>query len=80
MRKRVIDFKRTGAKIKSLMEEKELSVKNIADTVKVSEATVYYWIKGEKKPSLAHIVNLSSIFDVSIEDLLVIESKTSKPL
>ena len=66
-----IDLAATGEKIKNLLSESGLSVKDLCEVVSVSNQTVYRWINGQAIPSIDNLVQLSEIFKVGIDDILV---------
>ena len=67
----VIDMKKTGETIKRLMEENNLSVKDLQKLLRLgSVQSIYYWLNGEKLPSIDNLCILSNIFDTPIDDLI----------
>jgi len=59
-----------STRVKELREEKELSQKQLADKVKVSQANVSRWEKGTQDPSTEWIIALAKFFEVSTDYLL----------
>lgn len=69
----VIDMKRTGRNIEMLRERAGISVKEIQDVLGfASTHAIYKWQRGESLPTLDNIVTLSTILNVKIEDILII--------
>ena len=66
-----IDLTATGKRIRSLMSESGLSVKDLCKIVSVSNQTVYRWLNGQALPSIDNLVQLSEIFKVGIDDIVV---------
>lgn len=55
--------------LKHLAKTKKFSPKQIADYCKVSRSLVYMWLSNNREPSLEHLVRLSELFQVSIDEL-----------
>lgn len=68
-----INIKATGENIKRLREKSDISVKALADTLSVTIMAVYAWQKGRSLPTVDNLVALSSIFDVGMNEILVVE-------
>ena len=66
----IIDMKKTGKKIKTLMKKKGLTVKGLALLVGVKRDTVSNWTGGKSLPHIAILVALSAVFEVPMEDIL----------
>lgn len=68
-----IDMVKTGENIKLLRLRCGLTVKDIQDIFGfVTPQAIYKWQQGAALPSLDNLVVLSAIFQVSMEDILVI--------
>ena len=70
----VINVTLTGLRIKELMAKNGYSVKDIQ--IKLGLACpqgIYKWFDGKTLPSLDNLVILATIFNVKIDDILVIE-------
>ena len=69
----VIDMKRTGENIKRLREERGVSVTDIQCFLGLSNPqAVYQWQKGINLPTVDHLCALSHLFDISMNDILVL--------
>ena len=55
--------------IKFLRRKKGLSQMALAEMLKVSQGAISQWESGTTKPSLKHLLMLSSIFSCSINEL-----------
>ena len=74
---RDIDMKRTGEKIKILIEQKGLCVRDIQNQLYLScPQPIYRWLKGQILPSVNHLFVLSKILGVHMEELLVEKHRT----
>ena len=72
----VINIKATGERIKTLMDERELVVKDIQEELGLASVqAVYKWFYGHNLPSLDNLVCLSHVFQVKIDDILVLEER-----
>ena len=69
-----IDMKRTGHNITILRERKQLSVKDLQSLLGFdSPQAIYKWQRGITLPSVDNLVALSAIFDVPIDEILILE-------
>ena len=59
-----------GERLKELMEEREYTLKNVADGIQSTPTTVFYWIKGKRQPTADNILAVANFFDVSADFLL----------
>ncbi len=69
-----IDSIKTGIRIRNLMNEKGVSVRDVTGILSVSNQTVYKWLNGQSLPTLENIYQLSQILHVSIDDMIVSET------
>lgn len=71
-----INLEATGLNMRKLMDERGLVVRDIADELGFSTVSgIYKWLHGRGLPSVDNLVGLSHIFQVSIEDILVLEER-----
>jgi transcriptional regulator with XRE-family HTH domain len=69
-----IDIAATGKNIKSLMAERGASPVSICKQFGIgSLQTVYNWMNGRNLPSIDHLYDLSLLWAVSIDDIIVPE-------
>ena len=66
-----VDVERTGAKIKDLRAEHNLTRQEVADYLNVSQQAVYLWECGGSMPSVDNISRLALLFGVTISDIVV---------
>ena len=70
----VLDKDKTGQNLKRLIQRSGMSYDDIADHLNLNTARVIYdWVNGFKLPKIEHLVILSLLFQVKIEDILVIK-------
>ena len=69
-----IDMEKTGALIRQKVMEQGYTVKDIQNYLQLScPQPVYRWFKGKVLPSLDHLLILSRVLKVHMEDLLAVE-------
>ena len=73
-----INCKKTAIKINSHMIRKDMKISDLADYLDISCAAVYKWSTGRTKPSLEVLANLSVLFNVPINELIVTEEFMKK--
>ena len=66
-----IDIKATGRKMKSIMETNGYSAKGLANSLGVSNQAVYKWLNGQALPSLENLYQISKLFNVKMDDMIV---------
>ncbi len=59
-----------GEKMKSRRMERNLSVKDVADSMGVSPQAVYRWENGERMPDIVTFLSLAKLYRVNIEQML----------
>lgn len=65
----------TGEKLQKLFAEKNVKVKDVQKIFGFSyPQAIYNWLSGKTLPSIDNLVVLGKVLDVSLEDLLVIET------
>lgn len=74
-----IDMVKTGQNIVHLRKEKGLSVKDIQNIFGFSTPqAIYKWQQGTALPSVDNLVVLAVIFQVQVDDILVINTPFSE--
>ena len=69
-----IDMVRTGRNIETLRIKNGMSVKDIQKIFGfVTPQAIYKWQRGTSLPTVDNLVILSMVFQVSIEDILIIQ-------
>lgn len=67
-----VDMKATGIQINTLRKRAGLSVKDIQANLGLgSTQAIYKWMAGQSLPSIDNLVILSSLFHVSLDDIIV---------
>ena len=70
-----LDIVATGHRIKELMDEKEIAIKELSKFMGVSFQAVYRWQKGEALPTIPNLFILGQILDIDVDDILVAKEK-----
>ena len=68
-----------GEKIKELRVENKMTQKALADKLFVTAQAVSRWENGEVEPSISTITMLAKIFEISTDELLGLEERSSIP-
>ena len=70
----MIDPKATGRRLKALLSEKGISVKEISGSLGLSSVqAVYKWLRGESIPGIDNLLALSALLETPVEQLLEIQ-------
>lgn len=70
-----LDTKATGYRIKCLMEERNISIREVSEYMEVSFQAVYRWLKGETLPTISNMYILGQMLGVAVDDMLVAKEK-----
>ena len=71
MERQSIDMKRTGRKIRVLMDKKSLSVKDIRRELGLgSLQSVYHWLQGRSLPTVDNLYELSTLLKVPMDVII----------
>ena len=71
-----IDMKATGRRIQALRERRGLSVRELQMLLGFEQPqAVYKWQRGESLPTIDHLLILSRIFGLPMQDILVIDDQ-----
>lgn len=70
-----LDTVATGHRIKELMEEKNITIKELSEKLQVSFQAVYRWHKGETLPTICNMFVLAQLLEVEVDDILVAKEK-----
>jgi transcriptional regulator with XRE-family HTH domain len=66
-----IDLLRTGRNIKSIMEEKGFTVRDIQKYLRLSAPqSIYHWFEGRNLPTIDNLYALSELFQVPVDALV----------
>ena len=67
-----IDKLETSKRIRNIIIESSLTVEEVAEMLGFgSPRIIYYWFNGTKIPNVESLYNLSKIFEIKMEDFLV---------
>ena len=70
-----IDMVKTGEKIEYLRKARGFTVSELQDCLGFNTPqSIYKWQKGKVVPTIDHLVVLSSLFGVTIDEIIIIES------
>lgn len=70
----VIDMVATGKNIQRLREERNLTVHEVQEFFGFEEpAAIYRWQRGDNLPTVDNLCALSKLFEVPMEDILVLK-------
>ena len=74
-----INMKKTGGRIEELRLKNDLSVKALQELLGLCSAqAIYKWQRGESLPDVDHLIALSQIFQVPVEEILIVGDDTAK--
>jgi len=58
-----------GAKIRTLLKERNLKQKDIIEDMKISSNLLYKWLSTNALPTVETLIRLSNYFDISVDAL-----------
>ena len=71
-----INMKATGRRIQALREAQGLTVRDLQAMLGFEQPqAVYKWQRGESLPTVDHLLMLSRIFELPMQDILVIDDQ-----
>lgn len=73
-----MDFKKTGQFIQTRRKEKELTQKQLADILGISDKTISKWETGKSFPDFTLVSQLCQILEINVNELLSGEALSSK--
>ena len=66
-----IDVQATGQRIRMLMEQQGLTVRDLQEQMDFQNPqAIYKWLAGKNMPGVDNLVNLSKILDVTMDDIV----------
>lgn len=72
--KAILDKVSTSNLIRTYIAKTDLTYEKLADLLQLNTPRVIYdWLSGKKLPNVENLYNLALIFNVKIEDLLVLK-------
>ncbi|MCH5286869.1 MAG: helix-turn-helix transcriptional regulator [Christensenellaceae bacterium] len=73
-----IDMKATGRRIQALREKQGLSVRELQKLLGFDQPqAIYKWQRGESLPTVDHLLMLSRIFGLPMQDILIVDDQDS---
>lgn len=70
----VIDIVSTGQRIKEIRKASGISVRELQDILGLTNPqAIYKWQNGQCMPKIDNLVILSAVFDVTLDEMIVIE-------
>ena len=66
-----VDYAGIGAEIKSRMDNKGISIKDMAKVLGVSYQAVYGYVKGTRIPTVIHLAAIAQILGSTVDELIV---------
>jgi len=70
----VIDYVATGRNIQRLREQHGMSVSDLQEVFGFPyPQAIYKWQRGQNLPDIANLLMMSKLWDVSVEEILVLE-------
>ena len=70
----VIDMQRTGDNIKALRLKRKISVSELQNFLGfTTPQAIYLWETGKNLPTVDHLLVLSKVFEVSMNDIIVVK-------
>lgn len=74
-----IDIKKTGKRIKTIMQIKGFSVKDVQRFLCLeTPQSIYHWLDGRNLPTVDNLYGLSILFDMPIDSIIVGNHNHSK--
>lgn len=71
-----IDSKEIGKRLRSLMMQQGLTVKELQKLLALScPQTIYHWLNGDSMPTIDHLYSLCCYFEISVDEFLFGSSK-----
>ena len=68
-----IDMVKTGEKIENLRKARGFTVSELQECMGFNTPqSIYKWQKGKVVPTIDHLVALSSLFDVTIDEIIIL--------
>lgn len=72
--KAILDKDATSKRLRSLIAKSELTHEKLADLLQLNSPRVIYdWETAKKMPNVENLLNLALIFNMKMEDLLVLK-------
>lgn len=56
--------------LKNLREEKGIKQETLAEALNVSSKTVSHWETGYSEPSIAQLIRIADVFEITLDELM----------
>ena len=67
----VIDKQKTGIKLRRIMDQRGLTVKDVQQYLNLgSVQSIYHWLNGISMPTIDNLYALSELFQMPVDDML----------
>lgn len=67
-----INMKATGMRIRQIMNQEKLTVKDVQKYLNLSSVqSIYHWLKGQSMPTLDNLYALSELFQLPIDVMII---------
>ena len=66
----MVDSKIAGKHLAELMNEREITPKQLANELHVTDTCIYQWRVGQRVPNIHFLVDIADILDVSLDELV----------
>ncbi|MCM1235567.1 MAG: helix-turn-helix domain-containing protein [Ruminococcus flavefaciens] len=67
-----IDMKATGLRIRKIMNQRNLTVKDVQSYLNLSSVqSIYHWMNGQSVPTVDNLYALSELFQLPIDAIIV---------
>lgn len=67
-----IDMKATGIRIRQLMDERRLTVKDIRRYLNLASVqSIYHWLNGQSMPTIDNLYALSALFGLPMDSIII---------
>ena len=66
----MVNMAATGARITDLRKQKNITVRDIENTLGVTKNAICKWQRGETMPSIDNLVGLAAMFGVTLNEIV----------
>ena len=67
-----IDVKATGMRIRQIMNQRKLTVKDVQKYLNLSSVqSIYHWLNGQSMPTVDNLYALSELFQLPVDMMIV---------
>lgn len=67
-----IDMKATGVRIRQIMNQRKLTVKDVKKYLNLSSVqSIYHWLNGQSMPTVDNLYALSELFQLPVDAMIV---------